>query len=154
MTGWLQPLEISILAPSRERHSILLSIMSLWIFQSTLPRGSDIDRLSFISSSSISIHAPSRERPRSVARCTGAVPFQSTLPHGSDAKEFKAEADADYISIHAPSRERLVPLSHIPVSSIFQSTLPHGSDHASRARAASRAGDFNPRSLTGATLNL
>ena len=96
-------------------------------FQSTLPRGSDVDNMEIFAPIVISIHAPSRERPlskrfsaiarhfnpRSLAGATfkifepwnSMVAFQSTLPRGSDT----ADDDGVFgyqISIHAPSRER------------------------------------------------
>ena len=55
--------------------------------------------------------------------------FQSTLPHGSD---FDLAA-------------------HCRCEELFQSTLPYGSD-AKPVLLYSRTSDFNPRSLTGATI--
>ena len=120
-------------------------------FQSTLPRGSDASALSANYNLGISIHAPSRERHYANA----------AWPHGHN------------ISIHAPSRERrLRSLLWLIRPLLFQSTLPRGSDfidmfrtgtynrisiHApSRERrlspcSCSADGNFNPRSLAGAT---
>ena len=121
------------------------------IFQSTLPRGSDIlFSLNKFTNLTISIHAPSRERlvqvitllipmlnfnPRSLAGATPAyvkkmlfaVLFQSTLPRGSDSLGITLNPDTP-ISIHAPSRERHIikPCAESVVR--FQSTLPRGSD--------------------------
>ena len=56
-------LHISIHAPSRERLCMYIWLYSLASFQSTLPRGSDLNTDSFyLGLVWISIHAPSRER--------------------------------------------------------------------------------------------
>ena len=76
---------ISIHAPSRERHVKNAKLFWGYVFQSTLPRGSDRNPIA-------TLHHVGR--------------FQSTLPRGSD---FSAENTCVYIyniSIHAPSRER------------------------------------------------
>ena len=54
------------------------------------------------------------------------------------------------ISIHAPLRERQTLYKRDLQLFIFQSTLPCGSDRVS-PRGSSCAGNFNPRSLAGAT---
>ena len=54
------------------------------------------------------------------------------------------------ISIHAPSRERQTLYKRDLQLFIFQSTLPRGSD-SSRSYRPFRSGNFNPRSLAGAT---
>ena len=76
------------------------------LFQSTLPRGSDI----------INGYIVNRN-----------IKFQSTLPRGSDLyADIKRQHMS--ISIHAPSRERPL-LRFMPLmTSTFQSTLPRGSD--------------------------
>ena len=76
---------ISIHAPSRERPVLALCLAAQVLFQSTLPRGSDV--------------------------CTWrTVPawtlFQSTLPRGSDSSPKSTPTLPYTISIHAPSRER------------------------------------------------
>ena len=122
-------------------------------FQSTLPHGSDTDTLNGSAQD---------------------FTFQSTLPHGSDHTHLGSQPTTTGISIHAPSRERHILQTFGDFITVFQSTLPHGSDiihmvkdrsnlisiHApSRERPAAKisklicAGDFNPRSLTGATLS-
>ena len=58
-----------------------------------------------------------------------------------------------YISIHAPSRERPESLRTSRGNQPFQSTLPHGSDRASTSGQIA-ANNFNPRSLTGATVKI
>ena len=144
---------ISIHAPSRERH-----LVSFWCNSQSYnfnPRslaGATIyTHYTSVTPIYISIHAPSRERqggtgatsaadanfnPRSLAGATHSLlvrllqvlRFQSTLPRGSD-----------------PLR------CHIHVlSSPFQSTLPRGSDLCT-IRKESGTGNFNPRSLAGAT---
>ena len=106
LTKKLSNQRISIHAPSRERLPARYSFGGAFIFQSTLPHGSDINALNEGISLAISIHAPSRERrntskqrsveinfnPRSLAGATKqrqrplqpSVRFQSTLPRGSD----------------------------------------------------------------------
>ena len=76
----------------------------------------------------ISIHAPSRER-------------RLLFDH------FQAMCG---ISIHAPSRERLLWTISNGGVILFQSTLPRGSDPTAKADKLA-CGDFNPRSLAGAT---
>ena len=99
-----------------------------WIFQSTLPYGSDSMASGATSPQPIiSIHAPLRER------YMGATPqmqqrlFQSTLPYGSD----------DYLRPHLRLHIHFNPRSLTgamskrilkALYSIFQSTLPYGSD--------------------------
>ena len=84
----------------------------------------------FSKSFTISIHAPSRERHNLPLCCCLPLQFQSTLPHGSDGNMFS---------------------NCYELTTLFQSTLPHGSDQKYPAEAYDTA-DFNPRSLTGATL--
>ena len=81
------------------------SVIFRGIFQSTLPRGSDEIKRRLKSQQEISIHAPSRERPRLSKVESRSEKFQSTLPRGSDVKKVWA-AQLWKISIHAPSRER------------------------------------------------
>ena len=57
------------------------------------------------------------------------------------------------ISIHAPLRERLNLIRFTLIVVLFQSTLPYGSD-LSPCEIGRLASDFNPRSLTGATVVL
>ena len=61
--GWVFPTRISILAPSRERLLLWLTVFSI---------------------SSISILAPSRERPLLLEDWHETDKFQSSLPRGSD----------------------------------------------------------------------
>ena len=124
-----------------------------FLFQSTLPRGSDfrLEKLAI----------PERNfNPRSLAGATITAyqlrqckPFQSTLPRGSDAKITLVLIFTYVISIHAPLRERqfiiilrrsqltfqstlpcgsdIFPFSFFTSTIIFQSTLPCGSDRSS-----------------------
>ena len=124
-------------------------------------------------SSSISIHAPSRERPyRSPIDSTSSA-FQSTLPHGSDIWELlrkllginfnpRSLTGATHrlgLQVHAlrefqstlPHGSDGIPTTIEGISNLFQSTLPHGSDLLVFLRLLT-FNDFNPRSLTGATL--
>ena len=95
--------------------------------------------------------------PRSLTGATGlsrltitTSAFQSTLPYGSDLKLITSTAQ-EKISIHAPLRERPLIKPIIQPCSVFQSTLPYGSDIANVLKPR-RKSYFNPRSLTGATL--
>ena len=164
-------LPISIHAPSRERHYNFRYICIRYKFQSTLPRGSDVNLLTHHSSFTRHFN------PRSLAGATYYLLSFCLIP---------------CISIHAPSRERqndkrkgggdndfnprslagataTVPPRVCKFS--FQSTLPRGSDYCaytgphsrpisihapSRERLAtslvpSSLMHFNPRSLAGAT---
>ena len=121
---------ISIHAPSRERPLRRYERHIYYIFQSTLPHGSDHQaKLFWKFCKEISIHAPSRERP---------------------LLENTSVCITDTISIHAPSRERPSRISQALFYQQFQSTLPHGSDRG-RTRTYKYVYHFNPRSLTGAT---
>ena len=128
------------------------SFLDIYVFQSTLPRGSDIKAMQVRILPRISIHAPSRERPWYTTLYYLRVQFQSTLPRGSDFFNFfkkfcrtsnfnprslagatilkKTTGAAAEISIHAPSRER-------PPAPLLMLTL---------------VANFNPRSLAGATV--
>ena len=106
-----------------------LSLVNTFLFQSTLPYGSDMiaQQLTDVTSNF---------NPRSLTGATSVDAdgtltwtFQSTLPYGSDSTN-PIQNKAVKISIHAPLRERLNLLTH----------------HSSFARY------FNPRSLTGATM--
>ena len=100
------------------------------VFQSTLPRGSDLLLCK-------TIWSICNFNPRSLAGATSwpygpfliSEVFQSTLPRGSDA---------GYNLFRSPTLE-------------FQSTLPRGSDRIS-VFLMTACLDFNPRSLAGATL--
>ena len=144
--------EISIHAPSRERLTALIKYIHSIKFQSTLPHGSDpsspsarpgfryfnprsltgatIILFCSCAKQEISIHAPSRERLTALIKYIHSIKFQSTLPHGSD----------------------LMQQVNSGLCWQFQSTLPHGSDLLSKTERRMLACDFNPRSLTGATL--
>ena len=75
---------ISIHAPSRERLLSVEAVTQTILFQSTLPRGSDLASFVLRHGVSISIHAPSRERHISALHQRHIIGFQSTLPRGSD----------------------------------------------------------------------
>ena len=144
-------LKISIHAPSRERRKCSLWLARRYrLFQSTLPRGSDVFYHQALTVLTISIHAPSRERRFGFALAVKFLNlFQSTLPRGSDLTKSTTNSTSNNfnprslagatartmmmsrhrsISIHAPSRER-----------------PN-----SKGRKVSLR-NFNPRSLAGAT---
>ena len=165
---------ISIHAPSRERLSASSSAFGLSNFNPRSLAGATLARVTAFRPArnfnprslagaternaakdpgmAISIHAPSRERPFSLAKLHTATIFQSTLPRGSDTITSGARCPAHNISIHAPSRERLLLAILCRVKSKFQSTLPRGSDRQDCYYRLRSAGNFNPRSLAGATL--
>ena len=124
------------------------------IFQSTLPRGSDLHHHYWRRCQhGISIHAPSRERracrqisaasryfnPRSLAGAT--VPPRAALSYqryfnprslaGATPIVATSLASCKPISIHAPSRERHIKTKKTLNFTLFQSTLPRGSDRLS-----------------------
>ena len=143
-----------------------------WTFQSTLPYGSDQGIhhkrtrplyfnprsltgataicLLVYNISAISIHAPLRERQSRHPEACCWYRFQSTLPYGSDSEDILM-ARYNEISIHAPLRERQLKPKLLCRWLIFQSTLPYGSD-AIHLVKQSKNTNFNPRSLTGATI--
>ena len=98
------------------------------VFQSTLPRGSDVKAMQVGVLPCISIHAPSRERRTQFKLNQQSNKFQSTLPRGSDSSFSLSFLSSSSISIHAPSRERLTDLELSTAFIRFQSTLPRGSD--------------------------
>ena len=106
---WFLVTLISIHAPSRERPAVHFPRPLQWLFQSTLPHGSDTHWQT---------------------DCLRRNGFQSTLPHGSDFSGYFRRPWAIAISIHAPSRERPILFHLIAFIALFQSTLPHGSDAA------------------------
>ena len=120
-------------------------------FQSTLPYGSDQPpRIFKVTSHDFN--------PRSLTGATydssmtiGEILFQSTLPYGSDMTYEELLAFAS-ISIHAPLRERPIWWHTSTQKPVFQSTLPYGSDVPPPRAAGTCAENFNPRSLTGATV--
>ena len=120
-------------------------------FQSTLPRGSD------------AVHTSDNValcyfNPRSLTGATALLvcpqphrqSFQSTLPYESNLNTQSNGGWISEISIHAPLRERPASNGTLSRTQKFQSTLPHGSD-LPRDNFNLTAGNFNPRSLTGAT---
>ena len=92
-------------------------------FQSTLPRGSDVSAHDEASDPLISIHAPSRERPYGQSFSKVGERFQSTLPRGSDRHQQQLQQQIQ-ISIHAPSRERHHKLIFVALSSIISIHAP------------------------------
>ena len=119
----------------------------------------------------ISIHAPLRERPYGPFLMEVLIYFNPRSLAGATWSYQQSNAH-QLISIHAPLRERPIvskdkstrhtisihaPLRERPGfsffrrnSSSFQSTLPCGSDEIAKMLGV-EIGDFNPRSLAGAT---
>ena len=120
---------ISIHAPSRERPLSIGDESLAELFQSTLPRGSDL----FIC---VSCFAIAHFNPRSLAGATPIILFCSCTKqisiHAPSRERLTVEQAADrvaWISIHAPSRERRMSHAVLIVYKVH----------------------FNPRSLAGAT---
>ena len=153
-----------------------LATFSLFLFQSTLPRGSDhLDGLHSGEYVAISIHAPSRERPflSTFSRVNGQISIHAPSrerPNWCSKSEWDKEisihapsrerpkgwvfrTQEEAISIHAPSRERPLMLRAAVARDEFQSTLPRGSDPACKYFSIGSC-NFNPRSLAGATLKI
>ena len=86
--------------------SILLSGCSLYGFQSTLPRGSDVFYLAYI---------------------TSICAFQSTLPRGSDIDKRVNICNDGYFNPRYREVATYNPPKN-PNAAVFQSTLPRGSD--------------------------
>ena len=99
------------------------------IFQSTLPRGSDL-------------------KP-DVADCVTNI-FQSTLPRGSDIIFISITSGIGNFNPRSLAGATLMCHKATEWNEQFQSTLPRGSDSESQ-KAISRVKNFNPRSLAGAT---
>ena len=142
---------ISIHAPSRERHQLLTPILSGHQFQSTLPRGSD-RILDFLMtaypdfnprslagatlSSIVNVWKPKNFNPRSLAGATRRKKKATPVFWDFNPRSLAGATDQFYsidlkvqISIHAPSRERRrIHFKLNLTSSKFQSTLPRGSD--------------------------
>ena len=122
---------ISIHAPLRERQHIPFLLLICGHFNPRSLTGATYYNYSFDTYDIISIHAPLRERRYFQGYFLTFFGFQSTLPYGSD--------------IHMVNNQIY--------TQAFQSTLPYGSDQVSLRRNISST-DFNPRSLTGATIAL
>ena len=120
---------ISIHAPSRERRTGRVESEVQRIFQSTLPHGSDQDKVNPRCPLAISIHAPSRERLFIFYLLASTMIFQSTLPHGSDFDDFVlifGNINFNPRSLTGATQEK----PRVAAVIAFQSTLPHGSDDA------------------------
>ena len=97
---------ISIHAPSRERPLIIACQLLSILFQSTLPRGSDLNCVYKSKHTlDISIHAPSRERPSISFTPFLLRDFNPRSLAGATIRQNGRWSESD-ISIHAPSRER------------------------------------------------
>ena len=116
---------ISIHAPLRERRFPTYGRCRGYIFQSTLPYGSDGqgDRVY-----DISIHAPLRERRLILILICTVIIISIHAPLRERPNGVSGNSYIKRISIHAPLRERRVPVNGQCVACIFQSTLPYGSD--------------------------
>ena len=164
---------ISIHAPSRERLSWIAVLASAPLFQSTLPRGSDIliilmvpslvlfqstlprgsDRVIIVDNDKvrISIHAPSRERLRRGLLLFLFIYISIHAPSRERRRRYLLAARGTSISIHAPSRERPFAVCYALRANInFNPRSLAGA--TAYCRCVYRVPtDFNPRSLAGAT---
>ena len=144
---------ISIHAPSRERQSLSAGRISALTFQSTLPRGSDIQErrksycLRHFNPRSLAgatcrhacvLRQLRHFNPRSLAGATTL--FVCSIVFCTDFNP-RSLAGATYDA----------GLRHGTLAQ-FQSTLPRGSDHLLPVLNIC-CSDFNPRSLAGATAN-
>ena len=121
------PIGISIHAPLRGRHALVLGVSGRERFQSTPPCGGDQGAGPGLRKTGISIHAPLRGRQLDMFRTGSGAKFQSTPPCGGDsASQGRGGRIADFnprplagatccrcfigkgnaISIHAPLRGR------------------------------------------------
>ena len=116
---------ISIHAPSRERQHFAVDMPN---FDAISIHAPSRERLSILSIPLLISTLPHGSDHNSESIHAHAVLFQSTLPHGSDCIRYATQGLCA-ISIHAPSRERLQDCT-----------------------SSQRHNNFNPRSLTGATL--
>ena len=121
-------LTISIHAPSRERHVFDAPKKLVFLFQSTLPRGSDAShRCILLHNCAFQSTLPRGSDIVYLRSPFSLYAFQSTLPRGSDVS-FAFRCGNLSISIHAPSRERPAVFPIVGRAKAFQSTLPRGSD--------------------------
>ena len=119
---------ISIHAPSRERHQLADLAFQHYVFQSTLPHGSDnigVDRWL----QSVYFNPRSLTGATSVAERLRSRQYISIHAPSRERRFYYNLATKARISIHAPSRERL--MKEVPLKTPY---------------------NFNPRSLTGATV--
>ena len=122
------------------------------IFQSTLPRGSDVGKRSerllryhfnprslagatmlpflCVANIGISIHAPSRERLQALRKDGESHYFNPRSLAGATSRQSLERGLESLISIHAPSRERQCSRQATTNTTKFQSTLPRGSDNS------------------------
>ena len=98
------------------------------LFQSSLPRGSDLKILPSACLCVISILAPSRERPKLEVLHNGKIQISILAPSRERPAAFRSFKQLLVISILAPSRERPFRCRPSPRPIIFQSSLPRGSD--------------------------
>ena len=121
--------KISIHAPSRERLNFRQATVSDWLFQSTLPRGSDMRR--FISHMIINNFNPhSLAGATTSPRATPSIPpyFNPHSLAGATTSPRATPSIPPYFNPHslagATAAHRLI----MVLPPIFQSTLPRGSD--------------------------
>ena len=122
-------LKISIHAPSRERPSVTIITLPSLLFQSTLPRGSDLCAVLY-KRSCLDFN------PRSLAGAT--VVSATDLARGVNFNPRSLAGATLYI------------LYQTGLLRSFQSTLPRGSDSSLYVKVIKQL-YFNPRSLAGAT---
>ena len=123
-------------------------------FQPTLPaRGATLPNQRGHAERTISTHAPrTGSDPRFRVLFSHSFQFQPTLPARGATIFSVVMFFVLLISTHAPrTGSDLVVVMVMVVSSSFQPTLPHG-ERLYRAKQASPAQNFNPRSRTGSDL--
>ena len=148
--GMPEQIAISIHAPSRERPLSGCTSLPLVLFQSTLPRGSDLGIFFVILYDKISIHAPSRERLCLPFTFQTSIGISIHAPSRERLQAIGKEPFWKEISIHAPSRERhRVWLQCLRTAGI--SIHAPSRERLTSAYSGTYNSDFNPRSLAGAT---
>ena len=129
---------------------VLLILSRHQKFQSTLPRGSDMqEREQAREAARISIHAPSRERPILLPADSFDFYFN---PRSLAGATYMVRITTGFtsISIHAPSRERL-PLRPTDGENPCISIHAPSRERPLRGQLTDYMDNFNPRSLAGAT---
>ena len=142
---------ISIHAPSRERLALLFRQLSNLLFQSTLPRGSDIPpHFGAVTSRNFN--------PRSLAGATFCPFALNSLNADFNPRSLagattmgKTNTLLWCISIHAPSRERRTRCPSSYIASVISIHAPSRERPPFRHHIPPETQYFNPRSLAGAT---
>ena len=141
---------ISIHAPLRERRAKHIDKINNFLFQSTLPYGSDgVFMFLFSAQHRFQSTLPYGSDTNHANAAMMITKFQSTLPYGSDCLLCCSLFWQDYFNPRSLTGATFGTI-YTSKTRPFQSTLPYGSDRFTKS-TAKRYRYFNPRSLTGAT---